>query len=349
MFGVRFAVSAGRCTRGVFMQLLPISDTFEKKSAVSTSVIDTEGLKAPEKAIAEQKSEDNELATFALCLSDMTLINIGGQTVGEDLFNILQISAHAFIRMKEVHLSSSCYLIQQFVADITAQYRNQSSTQSILQKLDQAVVTAAAEERKEDQYRQFSDCFNIVNIDNKDDNVQYIPSLWRGSMSSPNHDYKLVEKNILDTVKKMIRAETDVISNAKAKEFQILPRLKADLRKQVLPVAERFKNEFRVDYSDMSKEEICEQTEEEVKAAFEEEWSKCMNNIKLDHPQSTEEQIRISIESDMCMCVQESLKNTNLSKEMKELMNSHKLLGLCEFIPNVKSAEILEPYTDRTV
>ncbi|XP_071816290.1 uncharacterized protein [Apostichopus japonicus] len=482
LFGVRFAVSAGRCTRGVFMQLLPLSDTLRKEIGCEyVAVIDTEGLKAPEKAIAEQKSEDNELATFALCLSDLTLINIGGQTVGEDLFNILQISAHAFIRMKEVHLSSSCYLIQQFVADITAQYRNQSSTQSILQKLDQAVVTAAAEERKEDQYRQFSDCFNIVNIDNKDDNVQYIPSLWRGSMSSPNHDYsenvlklksallreikestrsfklsefedrvssvwnavkqedfvfnfrntveiakynkftqsfkrqqlrltqvmlkweleakqqirnttveniearkgallqeleqtlalemkevrtateetmqsrefesvkqhsfyfyrdlELVEKNILDTVKKMIRAETDVISNAKAKEYQILPKLKADLRKKVLPVAERFKNQFREDYSDMSKEEICEQTEEQVKATFEEEWSKCMNNIKLDHPTSTEEQIAISIESDMCMCVQESLKNTYLSKEMKELMISHKLLGLCQLIPCVKSVE----------
>ncbi|XP_071816278.1 uncharacterized protein [Apostichopus japonicus] len=482
MFGVRFAVSAGRCTRGVFMQLLPLSDTLRKEIGCEyIAVIDTEGLKAPEKAIAEQKSEDNELATFALCLSDMTLINIGGQTVGEDLTNILQISAHAFIRMKEVHLSSSCYLIQQFVADITAQYRNQSSTQSILQKLDQAVVTAAAEERKEDQYRQFSDCFNIVNIDNKDDNVQYIPSLWRGSMSSPNHDYsetvlklksallreikestrsfklsdfekrvssvwnavkqedfvfnfrnsveiaqynkftqifkkqqlrltqgmlkweleakqqirnttveniearkaallqeleqtlalemeevrtatdetlqsrefeivkqhstyfyrdlELVEKNILDTVKKMIRAETDVISNAKAKEYQILPKLKANLRKQVLPVAERLKNEFRADYADLCKDEICRQTEEDVKATFEEEWSKCMDNIELDHPTNTEEQIRSTIESDLCMCVQETLNNTNLSKEMKELMNSHKLLGLCEFMPNVKSAD----------
>ncbi|XP_071816310.1 interferon-induced very large GTPase 1-like isoform X2 [Apostichopus japonicus] len=407
MFGVRFAVSAGRCTRGVFMQLLPLSDNLRKEIGCEyIAVIDTEGLKAPEKAIVEQKSEDNELATFALCLSDMTLINIGGQTVGEDLTNILQISAHAFIRMKEVHLSSSCYLIQQFVADITAQYRNQSSTQSILQKLDQAVVTAAAEERKEDQYRQFSDCFNIVNVDNKDDNVQYIPSLWRGSMSSPNHvysetvlklksallreikestrsfklsdfekrvssvwnavkqedfvfnfrnsveiaqynkftqifkkqqlrltqgmlkweleakqqirnttveniearkaallqeleqtlalemeevrtatdetmqsrefeivkqhstyfyrDLELVGKNILDTVKKMIRAETNVITNAKAKEYQILPKLKANLRKQVLPVAERLKNEFRADYADLCKDEICKQTEEDV-------------------------------------------------------------------------------------
>ncbi|XP_071816268.1 uncharacterized protein [Apostichopus japonicus] len=481
MFGVRFAVSAGRCTRGVFMQLLPISDTLRKEiDCEYIVVIDTEGLKAPEKAITERKSEDNELATFALCLSDMTLINIGGQTVGEELSNILQISAHAFIRMKEVHLSSSCYLIQQFVADITAQYRNQSSTQSILQKLDQAVVTAAAAEGKEDQYRQFSDCFNIVNIDTKDDNVQYIPSLWRGSMSSPNHDYsetvlklksalmreikkntrsftllgfekrvssvwnavkkedfvfnfrntveidqynkftqifkrqqlrltqgmlkweleakqqmrnttaeniearkgallqeleqtlalemdevrtstdetlqsrefesvrqhstyfyrdlELVEKNILDTVKKMIRAETDLISNVKAKEYQILPQLKAELRKQVLPVAERLKNKFQADYSHLRKDEILLQTEKDVKATFEEEWSKCMNNIEFEHPTNTEEQIRSSIESDLCMCVQESFKNTNLSKEMKELINSQKLLGLCELIPNVKSA-----------
>ncbi|PIK35135.1 hypothetical protein BSL78_28038 [Apostichopus japonicus] len=121
-----------------------------------------------------------------------------------------------------------------------------------------------------------------------------------------------------------------------------LPKLKADLRKQVLPVAERFKNQFRADFSGMSKEQICEQTEEQVKATFEEEWSKCMDNIKLDHPTNTEEQIRISIEADMYRCVQESLTNTNRSKEMKELMNSHKLLELCELIPNVKSAKDID-------
>lgn len=482
MFGVRFAVSAGRCTRGVFMQLLPISATLRAEiDCEYVVVIDTEGLKAPEKAISDRKSEDNELATFALCLSDMTLINIGGQTVGEDLSNILQISAHAFIRMKEVHLRSSCYLIQQFVADVTAVYRNESSTQSILQTLDQAVITAAAEEGKEDQYRQFSDCFNIVNIDNKKDNVQYIPSLWRGSMSSPNQAYsetvsklktallkgikncarpqrlsdfakrigsvwdavkqedfvfnfrntveisqyntftqmfkkeqlhltqtmmkweleakqqlrntsaenierkkrslllelerklaeemsriqifiddslkirefesvrqhetyfysdlELVEKNISVTVKRMIFVESEIVSNAKAKEHQILPKLKADLRKQVLPVAERVKEELLAQYTDMSKDDIVQHAAEYVTAQFEEVWSKCMEDIELLHPTITEEQIHSTIESDMYRCVQDSLKNTNLSMGMKQLMNSHKLLGLCEFTPSVQSAK----------
>ncbi|XP_071818405.1 uncharacterized protein [Apostichopus japonicus] len=480
MFGVRFAVSAGRCTRGVFMQLLPIADSLKEEIGRDyIVVIDTEGLKAPEKAVTERKSEDNELATFALCLSDMTLINIGGQTVGEDLSNILQISAHAFIRMKEVHLRSSCYLLQQFVADVTAQYRNQSSTQSILQKLDQAVITAATEERKEDQYRQFSDCFNIVNIDNKEDNVQYIPSLWRGSMSSPNHDYSetvlklksallrevkdstrpqklsdfeerissvwnavkqedfvfnfrntteisqyntfsqmfkrlqlrlnremmkweleakqqirnstveniegrkgtlllelehkmteemseiratigetlqerefesvrhhstffyrdldLFEKNILDTVKKMIQFESDIIGNATVKENQILPKLKADLRRQILPVAEKLQNEFLQSYSGKSKEEIYEQTEELVKTTFEEEWSKCMRNIELVHPTKSEERIRQDIEADIYRCVQECLQRSSHSMAMKDLLNTHSLQGLCEMTPPMKS------------
>ncbi|XP_071812013.1 uncharacterized protein [Apostichopus japonicus] len=481
MFGVRFAVSAGRCTRGVFMQLLPVADSLKGEIGRDfIVVIDTEGLKAPEKAVTERKSEDNELATFALCLSDMTLINIGGQTVGEDLSNILQISAHAFIRMKEVQLSSSCYLIQQFVADVTAQYRNESSTQSILQKLNQAVITAATEERKEDQYRQFSDCFNIVNIDNKEDNVQYIPSLWRGSMSSPNHDYSetvlklksallrevkentrlqkltdfedrissvwnavkqedfvfnfrntteisqyntfsqmfkrqqlrlnremmqweleakqqirnstveniegrketlllelehkmteemseiranisetlqnrefdsvrhhstyfyrdldLFEKNILDTVKKMIHFQSDIISNATAKENQILPKLKADLRRQVLPVAEKLQNEFLQSYSGKDKDQISElKTEELVKTTFEEEWSKCMKNIELVHPTNSEDRIRQNIEAEIYRCVQECLQRSSHSMAMRDLLNTHKLQGLCEMTPPMKS------------
>lgn len=122
MFGARFPVSAGRCTRGAFLHLLPVHESIKAEIDCDFIVIiDTEGLKAPEKLSSSTATTlDNELATFALCISDLTLINIGGQIVGEDMTNILQIAAHAFIRMKEVQLQSQCRIVQQFVADVTA-------------------------------------------------------------------------------------------------------------------------------------------------------------------------------------------------------------------------------------
>ncbi|KAJ8041486.1 Interferon-induced very large GTPase 1 [Holothuria leucospilota] len=487
MFGVRFAVSAGRCTRGVFLQLLPLSDDLKLKLECDfVAVIDTEGLKAPEKSLSNRKNEDNELATFALCISDMTLINIGGQTVGEELSNILQISAHAFIRMKEVHLKSSCYLIQQFVADITARYRNQGSTESILRKLDQAVKTAAVEESKEDQYRQFSDCFNIINVGNDVDKVQYIPSLWRGSMAAPNHEYsevvlrlksellqeiksgpkqtiaefsnrivsvwnavkeedfvfnfrnsneiaqynnftrwymreqlKLTQdmlkweldaktkirnqaagniqdcqealfiqlqvkvdaevermqsavdeilqnrefecvkhhdtyfsrdiilrgNQIRETVRNAINLEATVIINAKTKDNLLLPTIKAKLRHQVLPLAESLQLKLLQNDDSNLNRDLTPEEENLVIAAFEEEWTKQIKGVQLQHPMKSEEQIRQSIDSSLTERIVESLKNMDLSKEMKQQLENVKLSEFCQKPPQIKCVEDIHEFS----
>ncbi|XP_071810644.1 interferon-induced very large GTPase 1-like [Apostichopus japonicus] len=186
MFGVRFAVSAGRCTRGVFIQLLKVDEEIQKEiNCQYVLVIDTEGLKAPERSHGYDIRYDNELATFALCLADVTIINIAGQTLGKDMTDILQIAAHAFIRMKEVNIKSTCRIVQQFVADIGAVDKNKEGTQAILETLDEAISAAATEEGYSDLYSRFSDVFNLK----RNEEVQYIPSLWQGAMAPPNHRY----------------------------------------------------------------------------------------------------------------------------------------------------------------
>ncbi|XP_016400462.1 interferon-induced very large GTPase 1-like [Sinocyclocheilus rhinocerous] len=69
MFGLQFAVSAGRCTRGAFMQLLRVSD--EMKTQMNfyyILVVDTEGLYAPELSGRSTRHQDNELVTFVVGL-----------------------------------------------------------------------------------------------------------------------------------------------------------------------------------------------------------------------------------------------------------------------------------------
>ncbi|CAC5385550.1 unnamed protein product [Mytilus coruscus] len=84
--------SAGRCTRGVFVQLVPVS--IEKSKYDYVLVIDTEGLRAPELANQKQ-SHDNELATFVIGLGDITIVNIKGENTAE-MKDVLQIAVHAF-------------------------------------------------------------------------------------------------------------------------------------------------------------------------------------------------------------------------------------------------------------
>ena len=68
LFGLQFTVSAGRCTKGAYMQLLKVEETFTEELGFDyVLVVDTEGLRAPELNNKSQKW-DNELATFVIGL-----------------------------------------------------------------------------------------------------------------------------------------------------------------------------------------------------------------------------------------------------------------------------------------
>ena len=62
MFGLKFAVSAGRCTKGLYCVMIPVDKQNVGVDYDYIVVIDTEGLRAPELEDAGQK-HDNELAT----------------------------------------------------------------------------------------------------------------------------------------------------------------------------------------------------------------------------------------------------------------------------------------------
>ena len=65
LFGLQFTVSAGRCTRGAYMQLLKVEETFTAELGFDfVLVVDTEGLRAPELSNKSQ-NHDNELATLS--------------------------------------------------------------------------------------------------------------------------------------------------------------------------------------------------------------------------------------------------------------------------------------------
>ncbi|KAA0706567.1 Interferon-induced very large GTPase 1 [Triplophysa tibetana] len=153
MFGLEFAVSAGRCTRGAFMQLLKVSEDIKHQLKFDyILVVDTEGLRAPELDGSSIRSRDNELATFVVGLGNLTLINIFGENPS-DMKEILQIVVQAFLRMKET--------------------------------LDEMTKLAAEVEVCDSEG--FSD---VIAFDVQND-VKYFAQLWEGSppMAPPNPNY----------------------------------------------------------------------------------------------------------------------------------------------------------------
>ncbi|ROJ30578.1 Interferon-induced very large GTPase 1 [Anabarilius grahami] len=182
MFGLQFAVSAGRCTRGAFMQLVKVSD--EMKTQMNSDyilVVDTEGLHALELAGKSTRDHDNELATFVGGLGNLTLINIFGENPSE-MQDILQIVVQAFMRMKKVRLNPSCVFVHQNISDVTAGEKNMEGRRRLQETLDE--MTKLTEDCD-------AECFSdVIRFDVQKD-VKYFAQLWEGSppMAPPNPNY----------------------------------------------------------------------------------------------------------------------------------------------------------------
>ncbi|KAI4537595.1 hypothetical protein MG293_012458 [Ovis ammon polii] len=185
LFGLQFTVSAGRCTRGAYMQLLKVEDTFTDELGFDfVFVVDTEGLRAPELSNKSQ-NHDNELATFVTGLGNLTLINILGGNPSE-MQDIPQRVVQAFLRMKQVKISPTCLFVHQNVGEVTAKDQNMEGKRQLKLRLDKMAATAAEEEQCSDVT-----CFSDVIKFDANTHVYYFAHLWDGNppMSPPNPRY----------------------------------------------------------------------------------------------------------------------------------------------------------------
>ncbi|XP_075605581.1 interferon-induced very large GTPase 1-like [Balearica regulorum gibbericeps] len=199
MFGLQFNVSAGRCTRGAFMQLIKVDEKLQQDLGFDYMlVVDTEGLRAIEMANKQSLNHDNELATFVIGIGNMTLINIFGENPSE-MQDVLQIAVQAFLRMKQVNLSPSCLFVHQNVGEITAKEQNMEGQRRLQEKLDEMTVTAAQQE--------FCDvsCFSDVIRFDVNTHIHYFAHLWEGNppMAPPNPTYS---QNVQELKSKILQA-----------------------------------------------------------------------------------------------------------------------------------------------
>ena len=215
LFGLQFTVSAGRCTRGAYMQLLKVEETFTAELGFDfVLVVDTEGLRAPELSNKSQ-NHDNELATFVIGLGNLTLINIMGGNPSE-MQDILQIVIQASLRRKQVKISPSCLFVHQNVGEVTAKDDTMDGRRRLEQRLDKMAATAAEEEQCSDVT-----CFSDVIKFDANTHVYYFAHLWDGNppMAPPNprysHNVQELRNRILVTAQQASRGSIMKISDVK--------------------------------------------------------------------------------------------------------------------------------------
>ncbi|KAM7060605.1 interferon-induced very large GTPase 1-like [Acridotheres tristis] len=185
MFGLQFNVSAGRCTRGAFMQLIPLGKELQQDLGFDfVLVVDTEGLRAIEMANKYFLNHDNELATFVIGLGNLTVINIFGENPSE-MQDVLQIAVQAFLRMKKVNLSPNCIFVHQNVGEATAKEQNMEGQRRLQEKLDEMTVLAAQQE-----FCDVSSFSDVIGFD-VNTHIHYFAHLWEGNppMAPPNPTY----------------------------------------------------------------------------------------------------------------------------------------------------------------
>ncbi|MDB9519885.1 hypothetical protein PN466_23350 [Roseofilum reptotaenium CS-1145] len=174
MFGLQFAVSAGRCTRGVYFQPVKLEEKLREQLKVDyIFVVDTEGLKAPELSSKSTRSHDNELSTFVIGLGNLTLINMMGEN-NTYLQEILPISVQAFLRMEEVGLAPQCKVIHQNV-DPPSEDKLMTQRRVLEGELDK--YTKIACESEGQPVKLFQD---IIQFKANQD-IKYLPGLQEGN------------------------------------------------------------------------------------------------------------------------------------------------------------------------
>ncbi|XP_042559963.1 interferon-induced very large GTPase 1-like [Clupea harengus] len=228
MFGVQFAVSSGRCTRGAFMLLIKVSEELRSELKCDfIMIIDTEGLKSPELAALDTSYEhDNELATLVIGLSDITIMNIAMENITE-MKDILQIVVHAFLRMKEVGKKPRCLFVHQNVSDMSAHDCNMRDRKKLMEQLDEMTQIAAKMEKKEEKYKNFTDVMKY----NPDKDSYYIPGLWHGTppMAPVNAGYT----EAVYELKKSLIGSLQTSDNIKTNDVTEFLRWTQDLWKAV--------------------------------------------------------------------------------------------------------------------
>ncbi|XP_039566143.1 interferon-induced very large GTPase 1-like [Passer montanus] len=199
MFGLQFNVSAGRCTRGAFMQLIPVGEELQQDLGFDfVLVVDTEGLRAIEMANKQSLNHDKELATFVIGVGNVTVINIFGENPSE-MQDVLQIAVQAFLRMKKVNLSPSCIFVHQNVGEATAKEQNMEGQRRFQAKLDEMTVVAAQQE-----FCDISSFSDVIAFD-VNTHIHYFAHLWEGNppMAPPNPTYS---QNVQQLKNKILQA-----------------------------------------------------------------------------------------------------------------------------------------------
>ena len=203
LFGLNFPVSSGRCTRGAYMQLLKIDENLAKQLRCDyLLIIDSEGLMSRD---SKNEDYDNELATFVIGLSDLTLVSIKGK--GKEMEDVLPIAIHVFLRMNVLGELQACHFVHQNMEAVDVRQMLLPEIDAFVELLNEK-TRVAADEAGEPKYQRFTD---TLHYDSNTDNT-YLCHLWVGTppMGKPDREYSHATQRLKTKILERVKHVTEV-------------------------------------------------------------------------------------------------------------------------------------------
>ena len=149
LFGSDFETSAGRCTRGIYLNIIGT-----KNPKIKVLLLDTEGLDSID---TSDKMFDHKIALMCFGLSDLVLINQKGEISSQiqDLFSISLYAMNYFQQLRGCFPKIFFILRDQVDRDIKFQ-------DSAFKKLENQLLEIAASKKIEQVFKMQKDCLFLL-------------------------------------------------------------------------------------------------------------------------------------------------------------------------------------------
>ena len=334
MFGLNFPVSTGRCTRGAYMQLVKIDENLAKQLQCDyLLVIDSEGLMS---RVSRKEDYDNELATFVIGLSDLTLVSIKGE--GKEMEDVLPIAFHVFLRMNVLGELQACHFVHQNMGAVDVGQTLLPEIDAFVKLLDEK-TQAAAKEAGEQKYQRFMD---TLHYDRNTDNT-YVCHLWVGTppMGRADREYSHTTQRLKTKILERVKHVTKVKGCSTLDDFsRWLQEIWEAVKYENFVFS--FRNVLAMEtYKRLSK--IFNDKQWEMKKAMRQSIELTKKQIKdetLTKPEK--ETYRLKIQNMKKKTKQDV--NSNIQILTKSIMHYFKCSGCTECSPEVRNRHFLKDY-----
>ena len=186
------------------MQLVKVDKSLKQTLKCDyVAVIDSEGLMSRSKT--ENSDYDNELSTFVIGLSDLTLVIIKGE--GNEMTDVLPLVIHVFLRMNILGEHQACHFVHQNMGAVDVMTKVATEIDAFVRDLNAKTLAAAKDVDQSDKYKKFTD---VLKYDATKDNT-YVPGLWDGAlpMGKINTEYsKTMQRLKMDIIKNVTDMQT---------------------------------------------------------------------------------------------------------------------------------------------